>query len=139
LSAAAKEALLGHQFLTGLPAAMWLKLLEHNVTPKLTEMVSFCKQLLAMRLVAGDAPSPPLCAATASVDSTPNIVTPCSAVQELMMAVEELQIQQKAVVAALSTKAILPEIAPLSLTVHPQDLLVNLLVFHKPPKDGDPQ
>ena len=47
LSAAAKEALLGRQFLTRLPAAMRLKLLEHNPTPKLTEMVAFCKQLQA--------------------------------------------------------------------------------------------
>jgi len=76
LSAAAKEALLGRQFLTGLPAAMQLKLLEHNLTPKLTEMVAFCKQLLAIRLVAGDTPSSPLCAATTSVDSTPNVATP---------------------------------------------------------------
>ena len=35
LSAAAKEALLGRQFLTGLPVAVRLKLLEHNPTPKL--------------------------------------------------------------------------------------------------------
>ena len=47
LSAAAKEALRGRQFLTGLPEAMRFKLLEHNPTSKLTEMVSFCKQLLA--------------------------------------------------------------------------------------------
>ena len=105
LSAAAKEALLGRQFLTGLPAAMRLKLLEHNPTPKLTEMVAFCKQLLAIRLVTGDTPSPPLCAATTSVESTRNVVTPFSAVQELAMAVKELQSQQKAVVAALSTKS----------------------------------
>ena len=105
LSATAKEALLGRQFLTGLPAAMWLKLLEHNPILKLTEMVSFCKQLLVIRLVTGDAPSPPLCAATTSVDSTPNIITPFSAVQELAMAVKELQSQQKAVVPALSTKS----------------------------------
>ena len=104
-SAAAKEAFLGRQFLTGLPAVMQLKLLEHNPTPKLIEMVSFCKQLLAIRLVNGDAPSPPLCAATTSVGSTPNVVAPVSAVQELTMAVKELQIQQKAVVAALSTKS----------------------------------
>ena len=77
LSAAVKESLLGHQFLTGLPAAMRLKLLEHNPTPKLTEMVSFCNQLLAIRLVAGNVlPLPPLCAAAASVESTPNIDTP---------------------------------------------------------------
>ena len=107
LSAAAKEALLGRQCLTGLPAAMRLKLLEHNPTPKLTEMVAFCKQLLAILLVAGDAPSPTLCAATTSVDSTPNIVTPIPAVQELAMAVKELQSQQKAVVAALSIKSTL--------------------------------
>ena len=56
LSAAAREALLGRQCLTGLPAAMGLKLLEHNPTSKLTEMVSFCKQLLAIRLVFGDVP-----------------------------------------------------------------------------------
>ena len=105
LSAAAKEALLGLQFLTGLPAAMRLKLLEHNPTPKLTEMVSFCKQLLAIRLVAGDGSSPLLCAGTTLVDSTSNVVAPFSAVQELTMAVKELQSQQKAVVAALSTKS----------------------------------
>ena len=104
LSAAAKEALLSRQFLTGLPAAMRLKLLEHNPTPKLTEMVSFCKQLLAIRLVAGDVPSPPLCAATASIESTPNVATSFAAVQALTMAVKELQIQQKAVIAALSKK-----------------------------------
>ena len=34
-SAAAKEALLGRQFLTGLPVAVRLKLLEHNPTPRL--------------------------------------------------------------------------------------------------------
>ena len=56
LRSAAKEALLGRQFFTGLPATMKLKLLEHNPTPTLTEMVSICKQLLAIRLVAGDAP-----------------------------------------------------------------------------------
>ena len=105
LSAAAREAIRGRQFLPGFPAAMRLKLLEHNPTPKLTEMVSFCKQLLAIRLVAWDAPSPPLCAAATSVDSTPNVATPFSAVQELTMAVNELQIQQKAVVPALSTKS----------------------------------
>ena len=104
LSAAAKEALLGRQFLTGLPVAMRLKLLEHNPTSKLSELVSFCKQLLAIRLVDEDVPSP-LCVATTSVDSTPNVVTPFSAIQELTMAVKELQIQQKAIVAALSTKS----------------------------------
>ena len=104
LCAAAKEALLGRQLLTELPAAMRLNLSEHNPTPKLTESVSFCKQLLAICLVAGDAPSPPLCAATTSVDSTPNGVTPFSAVQELTMAVKEVQSQQKALVASLSTK-----------------------------------
>ena len=87
-----KESLLGRQFLTGLLAAMWLKLLQHNPTTKLTEMVSFCKHLLPIRLVVGDAPSPPLCAATTSVNSKPNVVTPFSAVQELTMAVKELQI-----------------------------------------------
>ena len=119
-------------------------------------MVSFCKQLLAICLVAGDAPSPPLCAATTSVDSTPNVVTPFSAVQELTMAVKELQSQQKAVVAALSSKSRpnrsssqeslrrrcffckemghIARNCPLGLTVHPQDLLVNLLDFHKPPR-----
>ena len=104
LSAAAKEALLSRQFLTGLPAAMQLKLLEHNPTPKLTEMVSFCKQLLGIRLVAGEVPSPPLCAATASIESTPNVATSFAAVQALTTAVKELQIQQKAVIAALSKK-----------------------------------
>ena len=39
LSAAAKDALLSRQFLTGLPAAMRLKLLEHNPTPKLEEFL----------------------------------------------------------------------------------------------------
>ena len=105
LSAAAKEALLGRQFLTGLPAAMQLELLERNPTPKLTEMVSFCKQLLAIRLVAGDVPSPTLCATAAAIQPTPNAATPFSAVQELTAAVKELQIQQKAVVAATSTKS----------------------------------
>ena len=104
LSAAAKEALLGRQFLTGLPATMKLKLLEHNPTPTLAEMVSICKQLLAIRLVAGDAPSTPLCAAAASIEPIPNVAPQFSAVQELKTAVKELQIQQKAVVAALSTK-----------------------------------
>jgi len=32
----------------------------------------------------------------------------------------------------------LPEIAPLGLTVHPQDLLVSLLAFHKPPQGRRP-
>ena len=105
LSAAAKEALLGRQFLTGLPTAMRLKLLEHNPTPTLPEMVSFCKQLLAIRLVAGDAPSPPLCAAATSSESTLNVATPFSAIQDLTTAVKDLQIQQKAVVAALSTNS----------------------------------
>ena len=50
-------------------------------------------------------PSPPLSAVITSVDSKPNVVTPFSAVQELAMAVRELQSQQKAVVAALSTKS----------------------------------
>jgi len=95
----AKEALLGCQILTGLPATIGLKLLEHNPTPKLTEMVSFCKQLLAICLFAGDVPSL-LCAATTSVDSMPY-----SAVQELTMDVKELQLQQKAVVANLFTKS----------------------------------
>ena len=105
LSAAAKDALLSCQFLTGLPAAMRLKLLGHNPTPKLTEMVSFCKQLLAIRLVAGDVPSPPLCAATASIESTPNVATSFAAVQALTTAVKELQIQQKAVLVSLSRKS----------------------------------
>ena len=104
LSAAAKEALLGHQLLAGLPVAMRLELLEHNPAPKLTEMVSFYKHLLAVRLVAGDVPSSPVCAAAASVESTPNAATQFSAVQELTTAVKELQIQQKAVIATLSTK-----------------------------------
>ena len=84
---------------------MKLKLLEHNPTHRLTEIVSICKQLLAIRLAAGDAASPPLCIEAASVESTPNVAPPFSAVQELMTAVKELQIQQKAVVAALSTKS----------------------------------
>ena len=105
LSAVAKEALLRCQFLTGLPATMKLRLLEHNPTPSLTEMVSIFKQMLAIRLVTGYAPSPPLCAAAASVESIPNVVPPFSAVQELLRAVKEFQIQQKAVVAALSTKS----------------------------------
>ena len=42
LSSSVNEAFPGHQFLTGLPAVMLLKLLEHNPTPRLTEKVSFC-------------------------------------------------------------------------------------------------
>ena len=103
LSAAAKDALLGRHFLTGLPTAMRLELLEHNPTPTLPEMVSFCKHLLAIDLAAGDAPSPPLCAAATSSESTPNVATPFSAIQDLTTAVKDLRIQQKAVVAALST------------------------------------
>ena len=107
MSAAAKEALLGHHFLTGLPMAMWLKLLEHHPTPTLPEMVSFCKQVVAICLVGGDSPSPLLCATatTASSESTSNVAMPFSASQDLTMAVKDLQIQQKVVVAALSTNS----------------------------------
>ena len=160
LSAAAKEALLSRQFLTGLLAAMRLKLLEHNPTPKLTEMVSFCKQLLAIRLVAGYVPSPPLCAATASIESTPSVAKSFAAVQALTTAVKELQIQQTAVIAALSTKsgpnrsfleskgvrcffakrlATSPEIAPLRCMAHPRNLLVKIMVVFKPVKGGRKQ
>ena len=72
---------------------------------KLTEMVFLRKHLLAIRLVAWDVPSSPVFAAAASVESTPNVATPFSAVQELTTAVKELQFQQTIFVAALSTKS----------------------------------
>ena len=43
LSIDAKEAILARQFLTGLPLAMWLKLLEHNPIPHLAKVLSFSK------------------------------------------------------------------------------------------------
>ena len=155
LSAAAKEALLGRHFLTGLPMAMRLKLLEHNPTHMLPDMVSFCKQLVAIRLVAGDTPSPLLCAAFTSSESTPNVAMPFSAIQDLTTAVKGLHIQQKAVAAALSTNSWpsrsssqdsqgircffckeLGHIArncPFKVHSPPQHLLVHLLVLHTPP------
>lgn len=53
--AGTREALLAHQFLTGLPAAMQLKLLE------LDEMLSFSEQFLTIRNVTGNLPFLLLC------------------------------------------------------------------------------
>ena len=103
LSATAKDALLAHQFLTGLPAAMRLKLLGDNSTPKLIEMASYCKQLLAICPVAENTPSPLFCVtATTSTEPAPKDASLFSAVQDLTTAVKELQSQQKTAVAALS-------------------------------------
>eukprot|EP00794_Sanderia_malayensis_P011676 gene11676-biopygen9348 len=49
LTADAQAALLGRQFMKGLPNSMRFKLLEHNPVPSLNEMVTFSKQFLAVR------------------------------------------------------------------------------------------
>jgi len=48
LSDAAKQALLGRQFLRGLPNEIKLRLLEHDPTPKLTSMVEFVQRFHAV-------------------------------------------------------------------------------------------
>ena len=48
LSDAAKQALLGRQFLRGLPDDIKLRLLEHDPTPQLPSMVEFVQRFHAV-------------------------------------------------------------------------------------------
>ena len=105
LSIDTKEAILARKFLKGFPVVMRLKLLEHNPIPQLAEMLSFSKQFLAIRLVAENPPSPSLCAAIDASEPTSSLATQFPDVQELVTTVKDLQIQQKAIVAALQIKS----------------------------------
>ena len=109
LGATEKETLLACQFVAGLPDSMGFKL----STPKLIAMVSYCKQVLAIRLGAEYTPSPLFSAtAAASYEPAPKDASPFSIVQELMTAIKKLQSQQKAVITALSTSLALGLHAP---------------------------
>lgn len=82
-----------------LPDTMRFRLLEGNPVPLLNEMITFSSQCLAVR---SDALSSKLFCAAAKTPVTAESPSE-PAVQELLSAVKELQVQQKAVVAALST------------------------------------
>ena len=83
LAAEAKSALLGRQFIRGLPSAIRGRLLDHNSTPSLAEMLSFVQRYRAV-----EHHNPPTSASTTTA-------RPSADVNQLVGLMTELAARQK--------------------------------------------
>ena len=108
LAVDARDALLSRQFMRGLPSDLRLRLLDHNPTPSLAEMLSFVQRFRAVHQSDVDVASTHAIQSRESV-SHPNSDHLASSIADLTAAVAALTADQRELRASLASPPALQE------------------------------